>query len=519
MKNIFYKIVCIATLFSILLSSCTKNFDKINTDPINTPNALPQQLLAPALVATVSANMLRNRSFNNELMQVTVSETDADGAIFRYDFPKSVSDNLWNAWYLQLTNFKDIYKIAGQPLTLNKSYQGISLICQAWIYSLITDTYGDAPYSQSNLARDSSIFEPKFDRQKDIYAGIFKQLDTANTLLSANTAITASSDPIYNGSISKWRKFGNSLYLRLLLKLSGKSEVAADITAKIAQIVNTNASTYPIMTSNDDSAFLRWTGGIYVSPYQTVREQDWRAPAIGSYFIDHLITWNDPRLNISTYATSGFNAWGIAQGSGGFSGVASGYAPGNGDPKESYFYSNTSAVSLQTNPLTGLIMNYGELQFILSEAAAKGYITGSAQTYWQTGILSGLVFWVPTWPNPTASGVPASLPTINSPEFQKYLADAGLVWDDAAPIDTKMETIHVQKYYALFLEDLQQWFEYRRTGHPILPKGPGLKNGGVMPARMVYPVYVQSANPTSYKAAVAAQGTDAISTQVWWQKP
>src|SRR5882757_3489331 len=102
MKNIFYKIVCIATLFSILLSSCTKNFDKINTDPINTPNALPQQLLAPALVATVSANMLRNRSFNNELMQVTVSETDADGAIFRYDFPKSVSDNLWNAWYIQL---------------------------------------------------------------------------------------------------------------------------------------------------------------------------------------------------------------------------------------------------------------------------------------------------------------------------------------------------------------------------------------------------------------------------------
>jgi hypothetical protein len=82
-----------------------------------------------------------------------------------------------------------------------------------------------------------------------------------------------------------------------------------------------------------------------------------------------------------------------------------------------------------------------------------------------------------------------------------------------------MEKIHLQKYYALFLVDLQQWFEYRRTGHPILPKGSGLRNNGEMPARMTYPVYVQSTNPTNYKAAVAAQGPDVISTPVWWQKP
>ncbi len=63
----------------------------------------------------------------------------------------------------------------------------------------------------------------------------------------------------------------------------------------------------------------------------------------------------------------------------------------------------------------------------------------------------------------------------------------------------KWKVIHKQKYYALFLMDMQQWFEYRRTGHPVLPKGAGLKNGGVMPAKMTYPVYVQSTNPTNYK--------------------
>ncbi len=83
----------------------------------------------------------------------------------------------------------------------------------------------------------------------------------------------------------------------------------------------------------------------------------------------------------------------------------------------------------------------------------------------------------------------------------------------------KHENVHLQKYYTLFLADLQQWFEFRRTGHPVLPKGAGLQNGGVMPARMAYPVYVQSANPTNYQLAIAAQGADVMSTPVWWQKP
>ncbi|HJW17539.1 MAG TPA: SusD/RagB family nutrient-binding outer membrane lipoprotein, partial [Flavisolibacter sp.] len=100
-----------------------------------------------------------------------------------------------------------------------------------------------------------------------------------------------------------------------------------------------------------------------------------------------------------------------------------------------------------------------------------------------------------------------------------YLAASDMQWNDNETIDQKMEKIHLQKYYALFLTDLQQWFEYRRTGHPILPKGTGLRNNGEMPARMTYPVYVQSTNPTNYKAAVAAQGPDLISTPVWWQKP
>lgn len=479
-----------------IVTSCKKGFEEINTDPNGTPNALPKQLLAPALVNMVSYNLIRSRNFNNELMQVTVDPGDGEGKVFRYDIRRTLADYTWNGWYKQLTNFKDIYKISSEELTYNKTYMGIALICQSWTYSLLTDTYGDIPYFESNQGRDGN-FTPKFDRQKDIYQDIFKNLEAADTLLNGAANVTDASDPVFNGNALKWRKFGNSLYLRLLLRLSGKAEVSEACIAKIKQIVDTNPDDYPVMTSNDDAAVLRWTGvGALTSPFiGGVREQDWRSVGLGEFFIDNLSRWADPRLTT--------NRWSISTYQGGIAGIPSGYAPGESIGIKSYFLSTTSPKTLMNDPLTGNIMNYSELQFILAEAAAKGWISGDAKTYYNNGVLSGITFWIPTFDTP----------------IDTYLANADITWNDASSLDSKMEMIHLQKYYSLFYTDFEQWFEYRRTGHPILPKGNGLRNNGVMPARLNYPVYVQSSNPDNYKAAVAAQGADDISTQVWWQKP
>lgn len=512
MKQIINKFTGVIVLFSLAISSCTKDFTEINTNPNTTPNAVPRQLLAPALVNTLSYNMLRNRNFNNELMQVTVDMGDGEGKVFRYDYRSTMADNLYNGWYTELTNFKDLYRVANEDLNYNKSYMGISLICQSWLYSLLTDTYGDVPYFESNKAKplDGGIIEPAFDRQKDIYLDIFKKLEEANTLLASNTGIDAASDPVYGGSVINWRKFGNSLYLRLLLRVSGKGDVSQQCKDKIKEIAETNRSKYPIIANNDESAILRWSGvAPFTSPYLTVREQDFRAPGIASFFIDNLVDWSDPRIDISTYGTNGVNRWRIVQSSAGFAGVPSGYAPGTNPPKRSYFYSNAQTVNnaiaanLMTEPMTGMIMNYAEVNFILAEAAAKGWISGSAETYYNEGAKNSITLWVPSW----------------NVDVATWLSTAGMNWNNSFAEDQKMELIHLQKYYALFLTDMQQWFEYRRTGHPVLPKGAGLRNDGIMPARMTYPVYVQSTNPTNYQLAVEAQGPDAISTQVWWQKP
>jgi hypothetical protein len=156
------------------------------------------------------------------------------------------------------------------------------------------------------------------------------------------------------------------------------------------------------------------------------------------------------------------------------------------------------STSLMNEPLLGNIINYPELQFILAEAALKGYIPGDAKTYYENGVTNAITFW--------GAEVPAG-----------QLTNPAIRWTEGESVDLKMEKIHLQKYYTLFFTDFQQWFEYRRTGHPNLPKGEGLQNGGNMPSRLKYPVYVQSLN-SNYTAAVNIFGADDLNTKVWWNK-
>jgi hypothetical protein len=504
-----------------LVFSCKKDFNEVNTDPIGKSTTTANQLLAPALVNVLSSNMVRNRNFNNELMQVTVDISDAEGKVFRYDVRRTWGDYTWNACYPELTNFRDIYTIASQPASLNSSYKAISLITQAWVFQLLTDVYGDVPYSEANQGKEGN-YDPAYDKQKDIYLDLFSKLEEANKLLTEGKAIIPTGDPVYQGDISKWRRLGNSLYLRLLLRISGKSEVSAQVIAKIKEIADTNKSNYPVMEDNSHTAKILWNGtnsstAVYSSPFMiNVRAVDFRTPAITNFFLGNLTNWVDPRITAS-YGVNGYNRFGIAPGPAGFIGVPSGYDTGTSLIKQSYFYSDaqSAAVTLQTDPSTGIIMNCAEVDFILAEAAAKGWITGTGESYYVKGIADALNYWLPT-----------KFTSVSDPLLTSYINGADIGWNNNLPLDntttnaaSKMELIHLQKYYAMFLVDFQQWIEYRRTGHPFLPKGTGLANGGKMPARLNYPLVSQSTNPLSYRDAIASQGPDDINTLVWWQKP
>ncbi|MBB6612830.1 SusD/RagB family nutrient-binding outer membrane lipoprotein [Pontibacter sp. Tf4] len=469
---------CLAT------TSCTKDFEELNTNPNAASKTTPSSLLAPALHDVVTRNNNRALRLTNELMQVHVTTLDTD-EIHRYVIRPSESDYMWNNWYLQRTNFIDIYNNA--LLTQQKGYMGIGLILDVWVSSLITDMFGDVPYSDANKGREGKL-QPKFDSQETIYKDLFAKLEEANALLAA--AETAKEtiaedekalDPLFYGDLAKWRKFGNSLYLRLLMRASGRPEV--DAPAKIREIVESNAAFYPIMANNEESAILRYTTTMpLTSAFADMREYDFNGPhGLSEFFVDNLNAMGDPRLS----------KWATLYGSV-YSGIPSGYVPGNVPERQSYY-----PKALMNEPLLGNILNYAEVQFILSEAALRGFITADPKTYYDRGVSSAITMWT--------LEVPAG-----------HLAKPTVAFNEAGDFDAKLEQIMLQKYFTLFFTDFQQWYEYRRTGHPVLPKGPGLQNNGVMPSRFRYPVYVQSLNGANYSAAVAAMGGDDINTKVWW---
>lgn len=472
----------IISLFVLLvgLASCNKNFEEINTNPNGLSSVEPGNLLAPAIKKSVEYGMSRAQRVTNELMQVSVNMGDGDGRIFRYEIRANEADYLWNNLYLQLNNFRDIYNLAEK--TGDKTNMGISLICQAWLYSILTDTYGDIPFKNSLQGVNNNV-TPEFDEQKDIYIGISQALDSANVYLRGAANIASTTDPIYKGTASLWRKFGNSLHLRLLLRVAHKSELNAK--NKIKQMVDTSPNDFPIIANNEESAILRWTGNSpYISPFATWRPGDWYGPKLASFFVDNLNEWSDPRIT----------KWASLY-DGEYAGVPSGYPIGTNPQGKSALLT-----SLMSEPLLGNILNYSELQFILAEAAVKGYIDKSAQTYYERGTRSAIELWGLTVPT-------------------NYLTGEHVVWDESSDLAHKMKLIHQQKYYSLFFTDMQSWIEYRRTGLPELPILSGHLNNGKMPARLNYPVYVQSANKTNYNQAVARQGEDDINTLVWWQKP
>jgi hypothetical protein len=469
------------------LPACTDGFKELNVNPNQNPNVIPETLLAPALTDVVKRNMDRAFRITNELMQVHVSRVDND-EFHRYVIRPAEADYMWNGWYTRVTDFRDMY--ASATAVKSNTFMAIARICEVWTFSLLTDTFGDVPYSESIMGRDG-ILQPKFDRQEDIYRDMFTKLEEANELLKTNVNLSADQaqlDPLYQGNALRWRKFGNSLYLRLLLRVSNRTDAIAkglSPQAMLRDMVNTNASNYPLIASNEESAIIRWTGTApYQSPFQTYRTADFSSSSsMSQFFINNLVEWKDPRLA----------KWATLSG-GTYEGIQSGYLPTQIPVAKS-----TYPAALMTEPLLGNILNYPEVQLLLAEATVRGWVTGDAKAYYETGTTNGITLW--GYPMPAG-----------------YLNGGDVKWEASSSLDTKLDQIHLQKYYALFFTDFQQWFEYRRTGHPVLPLGPGLKNNRQMPARINYPVYVQSLNQVNYQAAVADQGADDINTKVWWQQ-
>lgn len=482
------KSIILSTVAVFSLGSCTKDFVEINTNPNESATVAPQALLGPTLYKMVSANINRNLRVNNELMQVTVT-TNNNLEFHRYVVRATETEYMWRSWYVELTNIRDMYKTAGEGQQPGfEVYQGISRVLDVWASSLLTDMYGDVPYFESNLGYHELNTTPVYDHQIDIYRDLFLKLEQANELLDIETedeipAANAEMDPMFKSDALKWRKFANSLYLRLLLRVSHKMEL--DAVAKIKQIVETKSSQYPIMESHDDSAILYFTNQQpYLNPYLNARVIDFNGnKGYSEFFINNMQELGDPRLSIwSTEASLGV-----------YAGMQSGYARGTTPERQSTLHAD-----LMSEARLGNIMNFAELQFILAECAVRGFISQDAQDLYNKGVASSIEMW--------GEEVP-----------EEHFENPKVAFLDTDSDEERLKKIHLQKYFALLFTDFQQWYEYRRTKLLDLYPGPGMENNGNIPIRLSYPLITQSINKNNYDEASARIGGNTINGKMWWQ--
>lgn len=475
------KINAFIILLSCCVMSCTKDFEETNVDPNRIDQISPGTLLNPIIFEMASNNMKRADDITFNLMQVMLPFPSVSGGVHRYDMSDNIGNGTWNTSYRWITNVKEMYAASVKAQDVN--YQAIAMTLNAWIYSNLTDCFGDVPMDEAGRG-DEKIFQPKFDKQEYIYPKLLNDLDSANKLFNTSKTMIYGTDILFANNVTRWKKFCNSLRLRLLLRLSKKTSL--NVYAKLRTMVD-DPVTYPIFTANTEAAVLNLSGITpLVSPWG--RPVDFTTfRAMGKFFLDSLNSLNDPRR--PKFASQAKNAAGTTNI--GYMGIPSGYA---GSESQFNYIPSNGLQALVTGPMICPILPYAEVEFIKAELEFHDGNATAAKAAYEKGCKAAIEQWGLT--------VPADYFT--NPK--------------SAYIGT-FDRIMLQKYYALYFVDFQQWFEYRRTQLPVLPVAAGMMNNQRMPVRFEYPLPVRTNNPVHYQEAVGWMGgNDDINAKVWWER-
>jgi hypothetical protein len=533
-KNIF---VIALTIILAFFVSC-KDMDELNINPNGVdPKTADLNLLMPTFITGVGQIVV---SLGAGDIAGVMQHTQKDGWSGGHnDYDWDNLDHSWSGHYGNLRNIDEFHKKAVEGEY--EFHQGVALVMKAYAFGLITDLWGDAPYSEALRAEEGSdYFKPKFDSQEDIYLGILADLENANTLLSNSPNsylnINTTQDLLYEGDVTKWRKFANSLALRYYMRLSAKEPSTAQ--AGINKIAS-DPGKYPVITVTSDDATVGYIGSSPGDswPTNTVFDTDPR----GSYMrvkmcatlVDAMQELNDPRLGV--YANkigiplklvSGENIDRIVDGVREISqdviddyveswGVGIDFDPDYvGIPPSIYaapqYNLNPNLDQAVYNPhcsqlndmykqthgglLLMRLMSAAETHFILAEAASYNWISASAEEHYAEGIKQSLNAW----------GI--------GDTFSDYISNAPY---------SGIESIIQQKWIASWTAAAESWFDWRRTGLPELQTGESARREA-LPLRFYYHYDDEIAKNTANAEEAISRleptqylGTDVTNNSAW----
>jgi hypothetical protein len=469
------KKIAYITLFALSLTSCSNDLDEINKNPNATETPLAPYLLTGTLKQGADLYWGSTNNFDSSLLFVQhwakIQYTEPD----RYDVSNTSFTSLWNTGYATLiTDLNTILNFSEQQA--NSNYKGIALTLRSWTFLLLTDAYGSIPYKEAGQK-----VTPAYNTQKEVYTGLLEDLKQAQSLLST-TGGTVTGDLAYKGDISKWKKLVNSLRLRIALRISDKEpalakQAAIDATTDAAGVLSSNSDTFQFVyiSSPQQNPASAW--------FET--RDDYR---ISKTLVDKLNELSDPRLPV--YAQLPSDAT-VGKYVGGANGLSNSDANSQGFAKTSkpgkYFLTSSSPA---------VIASYSETLFNLSEAAARGYISGDAEQLYKNAITASF----------NQFGI------TDATAISNYLNQATVKYDAA----NYAKSIGTQKWIAFYGQGLDAFVEWRRLDYPVLKAGPATVLDGQIPSRFFYPGTEQSLNGSSYQAAVADQGKDLLTTKLWF---
>lgn len=490
-----------------LMISCDKGFNQMNINPVALTSTDPSfQLNSAIMSSTFAYNTLQYESIIVKQMENPYSGVGAAGQYNQDN--RSVTSQNWTKYYRSVIKLlvDNIDKLKNDSSRANLYH--MTRIWKAYTFMILTDTYGDIPYSQAGKGYLEGVVTPVYDTQESIYADLLNELETASLALNISKP-NDQRDILYGGSVIKWKRLGYSLLLRGGMRLSKVDPIMAKKYIE-------KAIAGGIMQSNDDNAVIRNNSNFQNSIGANLSGGQRGFFYLAQDFVSYLKTTNDPRLaSIAVRYVGAKSTTDLVEARAsrdpsvqigmplGYDNTTIAEAVAMDNLASLYDYSQLDITRMASPQAPTFFVTYGQTQLLLAEAVSRNWVSGDAAKLYTDGIRASM----------NQLSLYGANTTVASSNIETYIQEN--------PFDPNkaLELINTEYWIASFLNGPEAWANFRRSGFPVLTPNPfpgsDLHTEDFI-RRLTYPDAEINVNHENVQEAINRQGPDVLDTRVWW---